>query len=261
MTTNETWSVEAVGLTKRYRADDRAAVDGLTLRVRPGEFFGFLGPNGAGKSTTIKMLTGLLRPTAGTIRVAGVDVAADPLEVKARIGILPEEGRLYERLSAFEFLEFAGQMHGLSRSESRRRADDLLGLLDLSDAADRLIVDYSMGMRKKTALAAALIHAPRVLFLDEPFNGVDPISVRVLCEALRHITEARGTTVFFTSHVLDVVERLCSRVAVIHQGRLAAEGTVAELRARAETGGDATLEDVFLRLVGARTEVAALGWL
>jgi len=259
MPDQNTWSIDAAGLTKRFAGS--AAVDDIDLRVAPGEFFGFLGPNGAGKSTTIKMLTGLLRPSGGEITVAGIDVIRDPLGVKDRIGILPEDAPLYERLSGAEFLEFAGQMHGLSRAEARRRTDDLLNLLELHDAGDRLIVDYSMGMRKKTALAAALIHTPRVLFLDEPFNGVDPISVRVLCDVLRHVTERRGTTVFFTSHVLEVVERLCTRLAVIHKGRIVGEGTVEELRARSEARSDATLEDIFLRLVGARASAASVGWL
>jgi ABC-2 type transport system ATP-binding protein len=152
-------------------------------------------------------------------------------------------------------------MHGLSRSEARRRTDDLLNLLELHEAGDRLIVDYSMGMRKKTALAAALIHTPRVLFLDEPFNGVDASSVRALCDVLRHVTQKRGTTVFFTSHVLEVVERLCTRLAVIHQGRIVAEGTVEELRVRAEARDDAKLEDIFLRLVGAKSSATSVGWL
>jgi ABC-2 type transport system ATP-binding protein len=252
------YSVIAHGLTKRFGAV--TAVDDLSLQVRTGEFFGCLGPNGAGKSTTIRMLCGLLRPDAGRIEVAGYDLAAKPLEVKRNIGVLPEETTLYERLTGEEFLLFAGRMYGLSLEVARRRAAELLELMELVEAKEKLIVDYSMGMKKKTALASALIHSPRVLFLDEPFNGIDPISVRAIRNVLRHLTE-RGTTIFFSSHVMEVVERLCTRVVIIHRGRIVGEGTVAELRARAETGGDASLEDIFLKLVEAREDADTLSWI
>jgi ABC-2 type transport system ATP-binding protein len=255
---NDSDSVVATGLVKRF--GPTVAVDGISLRVGEGEFFGFLGPNGAGKSTTIKMLCGLLRPDAGTIRVAGHDLAREPLEVKRRIGVLPEETNLYERLTGAEFLLFSGQMYGLPLDEARRRAADLLELMELTGDKDRLIVDYSMGMKKKTALAAALLHGPKVMFLDEPFNGIDPISVRAIRQALRQLTE-HGTTIFFSSHVMEVVERLCTRVAIIHHGRIVGEGTVPELRAKAEAGGDSSLEDIFLKLVEARADEAALSWL
>jgi ABC-2 type transport system ATP-binding protein len=251
-------SVGAIGLVKRFGTT--VAVDGISLSVGEGEFFGFLGPNGAGKSTTIKMLCGLLRPDAGMVRVAGHDLAREPLEVKRRIGVLPEETNLYERLTGAEFLLFSGQMYGLPLDEARRRAADLLELMELTGDKDRLIVDYSMGMKKKTALAAALLHRPKVMFLDEPLNGIDPISVRAIRQALRQLTE-RGTTIFFSSHVMEVVERLCTRVAIIHHGRIVGEGTVPELRAKAEAGGDSSLEDIFLKLVEARPDEAALSWL
>jgi ABC-2 type transport system ATP-binding protein len=251
-------SVAASGLVKRFGTT--VAVDGISLRVGEGEFFGFLGPNGAGKSTTIKMLCGLLRPDAGTVRVAGYELTREPLEVKRRIGVLPEETNLYERLTGEEFLLFSGRMYGLSLEEARRRAADLLALMELTGDKDRLIVDYSMGMKKKTALAAALLHRPKVMFLDEPFNGIDPISVRAIRQALRQLTE-HGTTIFFSSHVMEVVERLCTRVAIIHHGRIVGEGTVAELRAQAEAGGNSSLEDIFLKLVEARADEAALSWL
>jgi len=251
-------SIFARGLTKRFGA--LTAVDGISLEVAEGEFFGFLGPNGAGKSTTIKMLCGLLRPTAGEIRVAGFDLARQPLEVKRRIGVLSEEPALYERLTAREYLMFAGQMYGLTLAEARRRAHDLLDLMELSETDKKLIVDYSMGMKKKTALAAALIHRPRVLFLDEPFNGIDAVSVRAIRNVLQTLRE-RGTTIFFSSHVLEVVERLCTRVAIIHRGRIVGEGTLAELREKAKAGGDSTLEDIFLRLVEARDSEDNLSWL
>jgi ABC-2 type transport system ATP-binding protein len=252
------YSIVATGLTKVFGA--KIAVDNLNLRVREGEFFGFLGPNGAGKSTTIKMICGLLRPDAGSIQVAGYDLAAYPLEVKRHIGVLPEETNLYERLTGEEFLLFAGRMYGLSLAEARARAADLLDLMELTEAKDNLIVDYSMGMKKKTALASALIHRPKVMFLDEPFNGIDPISVRAIRNVMRHLIE-RGTTIFISSHVMEVIERLCTRVAIINQGRLVGEGTLAELRAMAQTASDSSLEDVFLKLVDARADAETLSWL
>jgi ABC-2 type transport system ATP-binding protein len=253
------FAICAEGLTCRY--GNRVAVNGLDLSVRKGEFFGFLGPNGAGKSTTIRTLCGFLAPSAGTVTVAGVDVAHDPIEVKRHIGILPEEAPLYDRLTAGEFLQFAAAMHGLSACEGKRRTDELLELMDLTAARDRLIADYSMGMRKKTALAAALIHGPRVLFLDEPFNGVDALSVRLLCTVLRELTERRGVTVFFTSHVMEAVERLCDRIAVLKEGKLLTCGTADELRASATLPPDTPLEDVYRVLIGALERAASLSWL
>lgn len=253
------FSITTDALTCRY--GNRTAVDALTLSVRPGEFFGFLGPNGAGKSTTIKMLTGILTPTSGAAQVAGCDVVRDPMGVKARIGIVSEDTALYERLTAAEYLEFAGTMYGLSTRDARSRAADLLDLLELTPARDRLIADYSMGMKKKTALAAALLHTPRVLFLDEPFNGVDPFSLRTLETILRDLTARRGVTIFFTSHILETVERLCDRIAILHQGTLRAVGTLPELRAHAEHGEDATLEAVYRHLVGAEYAASpSLSW-
>lgn len=253
-----TIAIRAEGLVKTFGKQN--AVDGISLDVAEGEFFGFLGPNGAGKSTTIKMLCGLLKPTAGTVSVCGYDMAAQPLEVKRLIGVLPEETSLYERLTAEELLLFAGQMYGLSRDEAARRTHDLLNVMELTEAKNKLIVDYSMGMRKKTALAATLIHRPRVLFLDEPFNGIDPISVRAIRDVLKQLTD-HGTTIFFSSHVMEVVERLCTRIAIIQKGKLVGMGTIDELRTQAgETGGD--LEDVFLKLVEAKSgEAETLSWL
>jgi len=254
----DSYTILASGLSKRF--GDVVAVDGVDLHVQAGEFFGFLGPNGAGKSTTIKMLCGLLRPTAGAIRIAGYDIGAQPLEVKRRIGVLPEDIDLYERLTGAEFLVFAARMHGLPLGDALSRSADLLELMELTEAKDKLIVDYSMGMKKKTAFAAALIHQPKALFLDEPFNGIDPVSVRAIRNVLRQLTE-HGTTIFFTSHVMEVVERLCSRVAIINHGRIVAEGGMAELRAKAAAGGDSSLEDIFLTLVEARVDEEALSWL
>ncbi len=250
------------GLTRQF--GPKVAVNALNLTVRRGEFFGFLGPNGAGKSTTIKMMVGLLRPTAGSIWVGGIDVWRDPLAAKSLMGVLPEQLNLYERLSGREFLTFAGHMYGLSKQEVQRRAEDLLSVLALTADADKLIVDYSVGMRKKIALAAALIHRPQVLFLDEPFEGIDPISSRVIRNILRDLTGS-GVTIFFSSHIMEVVERLCSRVGIINQGRLVAEGTLQELRERSgqdgQTSEGASLEDIFLQVVGAQQEGGNLSWL
>lgn len=253
-----TAAISVRGLSKVFR--NRPAVDGISFDVARGRFFGFLGPNGAGKSTTIKMLTGLLRPTTGEISIEGHPLERDLLEVKRIIGVLPEELPLYERLTGEEYLHFAGRMYGLGREETRRRTEELLSFLSLLDERGKLIVDYSQGMRKKVALAAALIHSPRVLFLDEPLNGIDPISGRVVMDLLQSLG-AKGVTLFFTSHVLDVVERLCDEVAIIDRGRLVAQGTLDEIRKQRELGHDATLEDVFLKLVAADTKRGDLSWI
>lgn len=246
------------GLTKAFRG--KTAVDGISFRVARGRLFGFLGPNGAGKSTTIKMLTGLLRPSAGRATVEGVSIEGDRLALKALIGVLPEELPLYERLTGEEYLHFAGRMYGLGRDQTRGRTEELLSFLNLVEERGKLIVDYSLGMKKKVALAAALIHSPRVLFLDEPLNGIDPISGRVVTDLLRRLA-SKGVTLFFTSHVLDVVERLCDEVAVIDRGRIVAQGTLPEIRAQRELGGDATLEDAFLKLVSADVKREELSWI
>jgi len=243
------------GLTKVFRG--KTAVDNLSFQVRRGCFFGFLGPNGAGKSTTIKMLTGLLRPSAGEVVIEGRRLDRELLAIKGLVGVLPEELPLYERLTGEEYLHFAGRMYGLGRDETRRRTAELLEFLSLRDEAGKLIVDYSLGMKKKIALAAALIHNPRALFLDEPLNGIDPISGRVVTDLLRRLAQ-KGVTLFFTSHVLDVVERLCDEVAIIDHGRLVARGSLEQIRAHA---ADATLEDVFLRLVAADVRREDLSWI
>jgi ABC-2 type transport system ATP-binding protein len=253
-------AVQIESLSKRYGRV--LAVDSLSLRVAPGEFFGFLGPNGAGKSTTIRILSGLLRPTSGTARVLGFDVVEEPLEVKRRIGVLPEEVNVYERLTGVELLELSGRLHGLPRSEVRRRTRDLLDLVALdAPSANKLIVDYSMGMRKKITLACALIHSPRVLFLDEPFNGIDAVTGETIRVFLQRAT-ARGLTIFFSSHVLEVVERLCTRLAIINQGRLLVEGTLAEIQAQAAVAEGTPLHRIFVDLVGGeKREGLDLSWL
>jgi ABC-2 type transport system ATP-binding protein len=246
------------GLTKVFR--DKTAVDHLSLRVARGRFFGFLGPNGAGKSTTIKMLTGLLRPTEGDAVIEGVRLSQDRLGVKRIIGTLGEELPLYERLTGEEYLHFAGRMHGLGREETARRTDELLDFLSLREERGQLVVDYSQGMKKKLALAAALLHNPRVLFLDEPLNGIDPVSGRVVTDLLSRLTR-KGVTLFFTSHVLDVVERLCDEVAIIDKGRIVAQGTLEDIRTQRQVGASASLEDVFLKLVSADVAREDLTWI
>ncbi|HEV2801048.1 MAG TPA: ABC transporter ATP-binding protein [Pyrinomonadaceae bacterium] len=256
-------AVETFELVRRF--GDFVAVDGVNLRVGRGQFFGFLGPNGAGKSTTIKMLTGLLEPTAGSVRVLGRDVAGESLEVKRRIGVVPEDLNLFERLTGAEMLTFTGRMYGLGREETTKRARELLELMELDGEPRKLVVEYSHGMKKKLSLACALIHRPEILFLDEPFEGVDALASRTLKDLLLKLT-ARGITVFLTSHVLEIVERLCTHIAIITGGRLVVEGALDELRrgiAVGEQGGTdvdgsssspMSLEDYFIRVIGgART--------
>jgi ABC-2 type transport system ATP-binding protein len=253
-------AIQTHNLTRRY--GELTAVDRLDLAVPKGVIFGFLGPNGAGKSTTINMLTSLLPPTAGTATVAGFDIIKEPLEVKRRIGTVPEDLSLYERLTASEHIELVGRLHGLTQTEIERRIPPLLDLLELEDSADKMILDYSHGMRKKTALACALIHAPEILFLDEPFEGIDPISTKAIKEVLRGMVGQRGTTVFFSTHVMELAERFCDQVGIINKGQLAGVGSIAELRQRADLPDDAPLEDVFIRTVGAEVvDEGLLGWL
>ncbi len=245
------------------------AVDALDLRVERRQFFGFLGPNGAGKSTTIRMLTGLLRPTSGSICVLGLDLERHSVEVKRRIGVVPEGLALFERLTGAQLLNFVGRMYGLERGVAARRAVELLEFMELRPAADQIVVDYSHGMKKKLALAAAVIHGPEILFLDEPFEGVDAIAAGTLKSMLQRFI-ARGGTIFLSSHVLEVVERLCTHIGIIHCGRLVACGALEDLRegvgvpaVRGEIGGAAlTLEEIFLRVVGgARSRSDELSWL
>lgn len=255
-------AIRVRGLTRRF--GPTLALRGVDLDVRPGEFFGFLGPNGAGKSTTMKILSGLMRPTTGTVEVAGYDVLRHPEEVKARIGVLPEEPVLYERLTAREMLWYAGRLHGLPGDVIEKRTDGLFALLALDDKdANRMIVDYSMGMRKKVGLACALLHRPRVLFLDEPFNGIDAVTSRAIYQVLRGATD-KGMTVFFTSHVLEVAQTLCTRLGIIYDGKLRAQGTLEEVRKAAGAKPDTPLSEVFAELVMSDTTELArdvLEWL
>jgi len=234
---------------------NKAAVDGLNLTVPRGCFFGFLGPNGAGKSTTIRMLTGLIPPSSGSIELMGMSMPAQALEIKKRIGLVPDESLLFDRLTGGEFLEFVGRMYGLTRPVARERARGLLELFELSDNGRKLIAEYSKGMRKRVAMAASLIHHPELFLMDEPFEGVDAVGARLMKDILMDQVR-RGATIFLTSHVLEVVERLCERVAIINEGKIVIEGTLDELRA-----GSETLEDVFVRVVGAERDFERLEWL
>jgi len=260
------FAIETEGLTRRF--GELEAVHDVNLRVESGQFFGFLGPNGAGKSTTIKMMTGLLEPTAGRIRILGLDLASDPVAVKSQIGVVPEGLALFDRLTGPEYLNFAGRMYGLDRTTAAERARELLDFMSLADSPKKLIVDYSHGMKKKLAMAAAVIHGPKVLFLDEPFEGVDAIAAGTLKAMLNRMI-LRGATIFLTSHVLEIVERLCSHVAIIARGELVAQGSIDELRsgvgARHDNGSDgqkASLEQIFLDIVGGeRTLAPELSWL
>ena len=245
-------AIETENLTRCF--GDLTAVDRLDLLVPRGVIFGFIGPNGAGKTTTINMLVSLLPPTAGTARVAGFDVQGEPMEVKRRIGVLPEDLSLYERLTASEQIELVGRLHGLGRAEIERRIPPLLDIMELADSADKMILDYSHGMRKKTAMACALVNAPEILFLDEPFEGIDPISTRAIKEILRDMVDQRGTTVFFSTHVMELAERFCDQVGIINKGQLAGVGSISTLRQRAGLPDEAPLEDVFIRTVGAEVE-------
>lgn len=260
-------AIATQSLTRSF--GELVAVEDMDLRVAPGQFFGFLGPNGAGKSTTIKMLTGLLAPTSGRIQILGLDFARETVAVKRQIGVVPEGLALFGRLTGAEYLTFVGRMYGLDRETTAKRAGELLEFMQLADQPKKLVTDYSHGMQKKLALAAAVIHGPKILFLDEPFEGVDAIAAGTLKAMLQRMI-ARGATIFLTSHVLEIVERLCSHVAIIHHGRLVAQGSLEELRAGVKaqiasqdsSASKLTLEEIFLHTVGgARSAEQELSWL
>jgi ABC-2 type transport system ATP-binding protein len=245
-------AILAHGLKKSYGSV--AAVDGVDLEVPRGSFFGFLGPNGAGKSTTIRLLTGLIPADSGTVEILGRRLPEDELEIKRRIGLVPDESLLFDRLTGAEFLEFVGRMYGLDRATAIDRAGGLLDLLEL--ARDRKIIgEYSKGMRKRVALAASLIHHPELFLMDEPFEGVDAVGARLMKDILIDQVR-RGATVFLTSHVLEVVERLCDRIAIINRGTIVTSGTLEELR-----GSGESLEDAFVRVLGAERQLERLDWL
>ncbi len=241
-------------LRKEYAG--KAAVDGLSLIVPRGCFYGFLGPNGAGKTTTIRMLMGLIPPTSGELEVLGYSLPSQDQEIKRSIGLVPDESLLFDHLTGTEFIEFTGRMYRLDRDVARERAKELMGLFELEAGSRKLIGEYSKGMRKRVAMAAALIHRPQLFLMDEPFEGVDAVGARLMKDILLDQVR-KGATIFLTSHVLEVVERLCDRVAIIHRGQLVVENTMAELR----SSSSETLEDIFVRVVGADRAAESLEWL
>ncbi|HEY3343417.1 MAG TPA: ABC transporter ATP-binding protein [Anaerolineaceae bacterium] len=237
--------IETIQLTKRYGV--KVAAEDVSFTVNAGEIFGFLGPNGAGKTTTIKMIVGLLQPTSGTVRVGGYDVQTQPTLAKASCGFAPDEPNLYPKLSARELLRFVGELYNLDRQQTARRIDELLRLFDLAEAGDDLIDSYSHGMQQKTALAAALVHDPKVLILDEPTVGLDPRSARLIKDILRQMAD-RGSAVLLSTHILEIAERMCDRIAIIDHGHVISQGTMEQLRTLGQ--GETSLEDIFLQLTG-----------
>jgi ABC-2 type transport system ATP-binding protein len=244
--------IELTQLTKKYGSF--TAVDRIDLRVERGELFGFLGPNGAGKTTTLRMIAGILRPTAGSIRIAGVDLLRDPMNAKARLGFIPDRPFIYEKLTGMEFLRFVAGLFQQEGSEVDHRARELLALFDLSDWREELVESYSHGMRQKLIIASAFVHRPEVIVVDEPMVGLDPKAAKTLKDLFREYAR-RGHTVMMSTHTLEVAQHLCDRVAIIQRGQIRACGTMDELRAHAEHPQD-RLEDIFLRLTG---EEAARG--
>ena len=245
-------AVELRGLTKRFGGS--AAVDDLSLVVPHGSFYGLVGPNGAGKTTTLSMITGLLRPDAGTVTVHGTDVWSDPVVAKRKMGVLPDRLRLFDRLTGAQLLYYSGILRGLDKTTVRIRSADLAAAFGLQDSLNRLVTDYSAGMTKKLALAAAMIHSPRLLILDEPFESVDPVSTANVIDILRKYVAAGGTIVI-SSHTMNLIERVCDSVAVIVNGAVLASGPMAEV-----TAGK-TLEEKFVELAGGRKAAEGMEWL
>ena len=241
--------IETDNLSRGYGG--KVALHGLNLRVAAGEILGFLGPNGAGKSTTVKILTGMIKPDRGRASVAGFDVVRDPLEVKKRIGYVPESAALYESLSAREYLELIASLYHLPREGAAYRIQEMLDRFDLSNAIDQRLTEFSKGMKQKVLIASALMHRPEVLFLDEPLTGLDANAALVVKELIRGLA-AQGRTIFFCSHVLEVVERVCTRIVIIDQGRVIADGTARDIAAAA---GVSTLEQAFVTLTGTKDAV------
>lgn len=236
--------IDLQNVSKSYAGGSVRAVDNLSLRVEPGEIFGFLGPNGAGKTTTIKIMTGLLNADAGSVRIKGFDIAKEALKAKANIGYVPDNADVYERLKGIEYLNFMADVYNVSQMERSERLEKYLTMFDLKDAAFDLIKSYSHGMRQKIVITGALLHSPSVWILDEPMVGLDPKSAHLLKEEMKEHC-SKGNTVFFSTHILEVAEKLCNRIGIIHKGKLIATGTLEELR---KTEGDQSLENIFLEL-------------
>ena len=239
--------IQTEDLTKDY-ADFRA-VDHVSLHVRPGEIYGFLGPNGAGKTTTIRMLIGLLKPTAGRVIIDGHDLAKEPVAAKSVVGFIPDRPYLYEKLTGEEFLRFMAGLYGVNSQKTEERITELLRFFDLTDWRQELIESYSHGMKQRLVMSSALIHQPKAIIVDEPMVGLDPRGARLLKDAFRRLAR-QGCALFMSTHTLEVAEQMCDRLAIISQGRIIAEGTMSELRSRAQEPDAAHLEDVFLSLVG-----------
>jgi len=238
--------IQISGLTKRYGRF--TAVNAIELHVPRGELFGFLGPNGAGKTTTLRMIAGILRPTSGTVRISGIDMATHPREAKTKLGFIPDRPYIYEKLTGIEFLQFVAGLYGCPRSDVEHRGRELLALFDLDEWRNELVESYSHGMRQKLIIASAFLHRPQVIVVDEPMVGLDPKAAKILKDLFREYTR-RGHTVLMSTHTLEVAERTCDRVAIIKGGRILACGTVDEVR-RGASAGDEGLEEVFLRLTG-----------
>ena len=242
--------IELTGLTKKYGRF--TAVDGIDLFIPRGELYGLLGPNGAGKTTTMRMIAGILQPTAGKVRIAGVDIQKDPLVAKARLGFIPDRPFVYDKLTGAEFLRFVAGLYGQGGEVIERRIDELLELFELDPWKDELTEAYSHGMRQKLIISSALVHRPEVIVVDEPMVGLDPKSARLLKDLLREFV-TRGGTVLMSTHTLEIAEAMCDRIAIVHGGKVAAEGTMDALRIQTSSG-DASLEELFLKLTGGLSE-------
>jgi len=239
--------IRTVDLVKDY--GKFRAVDKVNIHVRPGEIYGFLGPNGAGKTTTIRIMIGLLRPTSGRVIIDGHDLEAEPMAAKSVVGFIPDRPYLYEKLTGEEFLRFMAGLYGVDGDEIGYRINELLAFFDLLEWKDELVESYSHGMKQRTVMASALIHKPKAIIVDEPMVGLDPKGARLLKDVFRKIVN-EGCSIFMSTHTLEVAEQMCDRLAIINQGRIIAEGSMEELRARAEEKEEAQLEDIFLSLVG-----------
>lgn len=257
MTDDTSPAIEIRDLQKSYGS--MRAVDGLSVTVPRGSFFGFLGPNGAGKTTTIKMLMGVAQPDSGEVNVLGLRLPEDSLAIRQQIGLTPDDTLLFDYLTGPEYLEFVGRLYGMDRAIARERARELLDLFELSETPRKIVAEYSKGMRKRLAMSGALIHRPKLFLMDEPFEGVDAVGARLMKDILIDQVR-RGATVFLTSHVLEVVERLCDQIAIINRGKVMIQGSIDHLRQELHGEGN-TLEDMFVQMVGAHRRTDSLDWL
>ena len=248
---NNSVAIETLNLSKKFGS--LTAVDNIDLSVNKGEIFGFLGPNGAGKTTTIKLLTGLLKPTSGTAKIVGKDIQEDPIEAKAVIGLVPDEPRVYEKLTGVEFLRFMGNLFGIDKDSIEKKIGELLKLFDLANRGEELIQGYSHGMKQKIAIAGTLIHSPKVLFFDEPTVGLDPKSARIIKDILKFRARS-GDCIFISTHILEIAERMCDRIGIIQDGKMLAEGNMEELR-KLSKDDKGNLEEIFLQLTGGDEDI------